>query len=310
MAEQTSILRVESFPFDSKADGYDADGYPVYDRAVGAYILRSTFAKFFTDGVFPSPGDGLAISAGTGLTVTVQPGIFIIKGAMGGFQLDADPVTLTLDTSAPQGNTCYGIMLHYDENDTASVGRSLSLAVVRGDANASPVPPEPDRTTPGIYEYRLGYVQLASGATSVSASDVHNEKGTAVCPFAAPFEDLDMDAVVIDAKAKAEESLTVFSEQLQTYYDLVQSAVDGTTAGNLQNQIDELKGGAFSEDNVDGETIIYSPTGTSGGVNKLQVKDGGLDPDKMNSSDAWYQSIVEPQFMTNERFIQYLNETE
>ena len=307
MAEQTNILRVESFPFDSKADGYDADGYPVYDRAVGAYILRSTFAKFFTDGVFPSPGDGLAIKPGaSGLTVTVNPGIFIIKGAMGGYQLDADPVTLTLDTSAPKGNTCYGIMLHYDENDTASVGRSLSLAVVRGDASASPTPPAPDRTTPGIYEYRLGYVQLASGATSVAADNVHNEKGTTACPFAAPFEDLDMSAVVIDAQNKAEESLTVFSEQLQTYYDLVQSAVDGTTAGNLQNQIDELKGGTFSEDNVDGETIIYSPTATSGGANKLQVKDLGIGTDHLKDKSvtqaklgddvaSFIQNFVKPQ---------------
>ena len=144
----------------------------------------------------------------------------------------------------------------------------------------------------------------------MTAADVHNEKGTDACPFAAPFEELDMDAVILDAKAQAEESLTVFSEQLQTYYDLVQSAVDGTTAGNLQNQIDELKGGTFSEANVDGETIIYSPTATSGGANKLQVKDGGLDPDKMNSADAWFAKIVESQYLTNEKFIAYLNEKE
>ena len=127
MPTQTTLARVESFPFDSRADGYDADGYPVYDRAVGATLLRSTFAKFFSDGVFPSPGTALQISKGSGLTVTIDPGVFIINGAMGGYLTDAHSVTL--DTAAPQGNVAYGIMLRYDENEQY---RSCYIRVVRG----------------------------------------------------------------------------------------------------------------------------------------------------------------------------------
>ena len=71
MPTETSLTRVDSFPFDSRADGYDADGYPVYDRAVGASLLRSTFAKFFSDGVFPSPGDALQIAKDYGRHIGV-----------------------------------------------------------------------------------------------------------------------------------------------------------------------------------------------------------------------------------------------
>lgn len=159
MAAQTAITRVESFPFDSKADGYDADGYPVYDRAVGAAMLRSVFEKYFSDGVFGEPADALQIKkAATGLAVTINPGIFIINGAMGGWRTSSDPATITLTQSAPQGNTAYGIMLRYDENDTEGTGRSLSVRVVAGDAASSPQPPAPDQTSPGVMEYRLGYV--------------------------------------------------------------------------------------------------------------------------------------------------------
>lgn len=298
MPTQTTLSRVESFPFDSRADGYDEDGYPVYDRAVGAGLLRSTFAKFFSDGVFPSPGTALQISKGSGLTVTVQPGIFIIRGAMGGFF--SDPRAITLDSAAPQGNVCYALMLRYDENEAS---RSCYIRVVRGDAASTPQPPEPDRATPGVYEYRLGYVTVPTGATDLSGATVTNEKGLASCPYAAPFAEIDTDAVVADAKASAEESLTVFSEQLQTYYDLVQSAVDGTTAGNLQNQIDRLKVAGLSEESVDGVTIAYEPTTTSGGVDKLQVKDGGLKPSVMNSVDAWRQEIV--VFRSDEEVLEY-----
>ena len=142
MPTQTTLSRVESFPFDSRSDGYDADGYPVYDRAVGASMLRETFKKFFSDGVFPSPGTALQISKGSGLTVTIQPGIFIIRGAMGGYLTDAQ--SLTLDTAAPQGNVAYGIMLRYDETEQY---RSCYLRVVRGDAGSSPKPPAPVRSS-------------------------------------------------------------------------------------------------------------------------------------------------------------------
>lgn len=246
----TGMTRMQSFPFDSKADGYDADGYPVYDRAVGALTLRSTFAKFFTNGVFPSPGNALQISKGdSGLTVKIDPGIAIINGAMGGIEGE-DPVMLTLDTAAPQGNVCYAIMLRYDNTEDR---RSLYFNVVRGEASATPVPPEPDHTTPEVYELRLGYVEVQSNATDLSAANIHNEKGLEVCPYAAPFEDLDMSAVVADAKAQAEETLNLFMEnvkldleELQKYIEdnkgLVDSALDETTAGYLQDQINQLKG--------------------------------------------------------------------
>lgn len=250
---------MESFPFDSKADGYDADGYPVYDRAVGASMLRSTFAKFFTNGVFPSPGNALQIGKGTsGLTVTIQPGIAIIDGAMGGVEGD-DPITLTLDTSSPQGNVCYGIMLRYDNTDER---RSLYFNVVRGDAAAEPSPPAPDQSSPEVFELRLGYAVLQSNATDMSAATVVNEKGLEVCPYAAPFMEVDLSQVVSDAKNQASEILADYTkaikddmrlfndnvredlQELADYIernkDFVDSALDDTTAGYLQEQINAI----------------------------------------------------------------------
>ena len=289
MATQTSIRRVESFPFDSKADGYDADGYPVYDRAVGASMLRSTFAKFFTDGVFPSPADGLQVSKGDGLSVNIKPGICIIKGAMGGIIDTSDPVSLQLDNSGPQGNVVYGIMLHYDENDTAGTGRSISLRVVRGEPATDPQPPAPDQSTPGIWEYRLGSVKVLSGSTDMSSAVITNEKGTGVCPFAAPFEEIDMEAVIIDARQNAQEVLANFEIDIadyaeeargyiQKYYDLVASALDGTTAGNLQQQIDELEqsiGNTDLTNQIDDKTIGYGSVPGQAGY-RLHVLDGSI----------------------------------
>ena len=255
MPTQTTLSRVESFPFDSRSDGYDADGYPVYDRAVGASMLRETFKKFFSDGVFPSPGGALQISKGSGLTVTIQPGIFIIRGAMGGYLTDAH--SLTLDTAAPQGNVCYGVMLRYDENEQY---RSCYIRVVRGDAASSPQPPAPDQSTPGVMEYRLGYVTVPTGATDLTSATVTNEKGLTVCPYAAPFEEIDMSEVTADARAGAIEALQSLLAYFETYRDAVDAALSDEEATYLQQQINELSeeiGDTDLSTRVDGTTIIF-----------------------------------------------------
>lgn len=247
----TNMVRLESFPFDSKADDYDANGYPVYDRAVGASVLRDVFAKFFTNGIFPSPGTALQIGkADTGLAVTIQPGIGIINGAMGG--VEGDAITVQLDTAAPQGNVAYGIMLRYDNTDSFTDSRSLLINVVRSDAATTPTPPDPDTASPDVYELRLGYVVVPSGATDMSAASVTNEKGSDRCPYAAPFVDIDLSEIYTDANNKMVEETSKFEAlveqetgELQSAVDdnmaFIQASIDGTMAGHLQNQIDAIQ---------------------------------------------------------------------
>lgn len=291
-ATSTGMTRMESFPFDSKADGYDADGYPVYDRAVGASMLRATFEKFFTDGVFPTPGTALNIGkSDTGLAVTVQPGIAVINGAMGGIEGE-DPITLTLDTAAPQGNVCYGIMVRYDNTDER---RSLYFNVVKGDSAATPTPPAPDQTSPEVFELRLGYVTVPSNATNLSEATVVNEKGLKVCPYAAPFEEIDMSTVTADAMASATAALASLQSYIETNKAFIDSAIDGTTAGNLQNQINSLKQqlDAFDlSDSVDNETIEF--TQKLGEASKLlRVKEGGLQTVHYADGSVTYAKLAD-----------------
>ena len=257
----TTLTRLESFPFDSKLDGYDDYGYPVYDRAVGATVLRATFEKFFTDGVFPSPGSAFVISKADGLKVTVQPGICIIGGAMGGFA--DEPMTVTLDTAAPQGRVAYGLMLRCDVNDDA---RSLYLRVAKGEAGGAAPAPE---SAPGIRELRLGTVTVPSGAKDLSGATVTNEKGTDACPFAAPFERLDLSGVVEDARAEAQRVLVQLAKYVEANKEFIGSALDGSVAGNLQNQINALRDGM-----TDAEFVAYVTGTGEWAMAEMSVRDG------------------------------------
>lgn len=287
---------LESFPFDSDPDvTFDEDGYPIYDRAVGAKVMRTVFEKFFSDGVFPSPAGELEVDAGeSGLTVKVGAGVGIIKGAWG---VLSSPITLTLDEQV-QGNTCYGIMLAYDENTEQ---RSISFRVAKGTPGATPQPPEPDRTTPGIYEYRIADVTLNSGATSVSASNVKNNKGTETWPYAAPFVDLDVGAIVHDAQAEAEEIVESLNDSANTSLEnvqkfiadnmaLVESALDGTTAGHLQNQIDELSESAINENSLNGRYFEFS-SDTPEAPKKLSMKESSIGESELQTGSVTTEKI-------------------
>lgn len=309
MANVTGSLRVESFPFDSKADGYDADGYPVYDRAVGALTLRTVFKQFFTDGVFGTPADALQISKGDGgLKVNVAPGVFIIRGAMARVGDGDEPVTLTLSDTPPQGNVAYGIMLHYDENDTESIGRSLSLVVVAGEASSSPQPPAPDQSTPGIYEYRLGYVTVPSGATDLSAAVVTNEKGTGTCPYAAPFDEIDLSEIVEDARNQAQEVTDALLVYAQQYYDLVASAIDDTTAGYLMEMINNISAASF----VDNVTLSLNEEAKAQ-IKSRAVKDDliaiyGVHSEHMDNYLRQLLGILDPSSWNFQQVYDYVEE--
>ena len=244
-----TLTRLESFPFDSRYDGYDDDGYPIYDRAVGARVMRGTFAQFFSDGVFGTPSDAFLISdAGSGLAVTVQPGACVINGAMATMD---EAVTLTLADSATQGRIHFAVFLRYDENDEY---RSIYL---RTDASAAGGDvPEPVEE-PGVVEYRLGYVTVPSNSTGLSGATIVNEKGLEVCPYAAPFAKIDISKVTRDAQITADKSVAKLMDYIESSTEMIDAALDGTAAGNLQVQIDELKNRTYLDSERLLEVINY-----------------------------------------------------
>lgn len=253
MAEE----RIESYPFDSNPPTeFDDYGRPIYDRAVGAHMLRYTYKQFFSDGVFGTPGNALQIGKGDGLNVTIQPGMWIIEGAIGAVGFDTgEAKVVKLSDAAPQGKVAYGIFLRFDDNEGR---RSMYLVVRAGEAGGT----VPDvESGPEISELRLGYVTVPSGATNLSGATITMEKGTAACPYAAPFAEIDVDATTSQYNASAQAALNELVAYFEKYRDMVDAAVDETLAGQLQEQINQIESqlGNFDLSNsVDGVTIAYS----------------------------------------------------
>lgn len=219
-----TLTRLESFPFDSRYDGFDDEGYPVYDRAVGAKTMRDVFAHFFSDGVFSDTTYPFRLTkAASGLAVTVNPGVIIINGGWG---ILPEATTLTLGTGTTAGVIKYAVFARYDNNDEH---RTLYL---RTDASAAGGEvPEPVTTEANVTEYRIGYITVPSNSSNLTNATITNEVGTSRCPYAVPLFDIDPAEVLEDLRQDAQAAY-------DKYYELLQSALDGTTAGHLQNLID------------------------------------------------------------------------
>ena len=282
---------LDAFPFDSNKELItDVNGYRRGDRSVDAWTMRNTFRQFFSTGVFGTPANALQISkADSGLAVTVQPGMCVIEGGMGGVEERNGPLTVPLDSGAAAGNVAYGVFLRFDNNaDT----RGIVVQVRKGTAGADPQPPAPDTTSEGVDELRLGYVTVPHGATALTNATVTNEKGLAVCPYAAPFVPLDLDSIVADARAGATEAMQSLLAYFEQYRDAIDAALSDEEATYLQQQITAIQEQLSNTDlsgSVDNVTIEYGTKLPTFPSPVLQVM---LDQPGSAASSANVQSVA------------------
>lgn len=255
-----SETRLESFPFDSLDGEFDSDGYPIYDRAVGAEMLGATFENLFRDGVLPNPEGGLKIRGSAGLYITLGPGFAVLGGRWG--RVKEGENTFQLESTSPTVGKCaYGVFFRRDDNVDK---RSCYISIRKGTQGTDPTPPEPD-TSPGVREIRLGYVILPSGATDIGSGTIVDERGTSSCPFAQPYFDIDASSAMEEIKARVEQSYIEYKSYVDQYIDLLMSAVDGTTAGDLANRMTSV------------ELTVSEMQNTLNGYNSLLLDTTGVE---------------------------------
>ena len=211
---------MRSFPWDSIATGFGDDGLPVYDRSYSAEDLRSVYSTFIKDGVFMDSGDEFAVSAAGGMAVSVASGKCCINGTVGEQE---EEVTVSLAASSSL-DRMDSIVLRWDSSAAA---RSITVEAKAGTPASTPVAPALTRNSE-VYELQLAEVLVKANASSVSDLNIYDTRlDTGKCGAASPFMEFDTDSIFEQLNSATE-----------TAVEIAKNALDGTTAGNLQNQID------------------------------------------------------------------------
>ena len=211
------------FPVDAIVTGLGSDGLPEYDRAYTAEELRAVYAKFFKNGVFGGEGGQLAVSANATQGVAVGSGSCIINGAVG---IEESQRTLVLQVAHESLDRIDTVVARLDLNIDR---RECDLYVIQGTPGVSPVRPELTRNE-SVWELGLADVYVRAGTTSVSSERITDTRSESErCGWAAPFVELDTTGYFTQLEAATDAAV-----------EAMKDALDETTAGKLQSDIDEL----------------------------------------------------------------------
>lgn len=216
------------YPFESLNTGTATE--PVYDRAITAEDER-TFNKLrYTNGVFSSVGSGLAVSSNNNMTVTVGTGGAHIEGAL---YYNSAPISLQVEEANATLNRIDRVVLQF--NTSVSV-RSVRVLIRTGTAATNPVVPELRRES-NLYEIALADVYVGKGVSLIATSAITDQRlNSALCGVVTAAIPTNVDTTGLYDQYQA---------SLNEWLDTVAAALDGTMAGNLQNQINTIAPSGF-----------------------------------------------------------------
>lgn len=205
------------FPMDSLVTEIGNNGLPVYDRPYTATDLREWLQHFVSNGVFMNEG-GLSVSAGSAMTVVVSPGSCHINGAVG---YETEQRTLTIQASDPTYDRIDTIVARLNLNTEA---RNCELYVVQGSPAKDPIRPALTRNVT-VYELGIADVFIPAGSGSLTNQRITDTRlETERCGAVTPFVTIDTTGIYEQLR-----------DQVQQNIDLIQSAIDKTLAGQLNN---------------------------------------------------------------------------
>lgn len=207
------------------------------DRKYDSLQVSELFDGLITDGVIQTIGNHFTVSAtGQANQVTVGTG----RAWFNHHWLKNDNIlVVNLEPSDIMFKRYDAVVI--EVNEDLSV-RSCSIKVVKGVPASSPVYPTLTNTNI-VHQYPLCYILRKVDDNVVTASDITQMVGKDACPYVVGIQKSISIEYLIDQWAKEwDDWFDIHSKELEHQTNLAVSlsrdAIDGTTAGNLQNQID------------------------------------------------------------------------
>lgn len=192
------------------------------DRKYNASQMSALFDGIIKDGVFMSIGDTLIVSTSLGMNISVKTGRAWFNRT---WTNNDSELPLTLDAAELVLDRIDIVALEINSNEDV---RANSIKIIKGTPSSVPVAPALTRTDL-VNQYPLCQVYIAAGVTEITAANITNTVGTAACPFVTGI----LQTVNIDTL------LAQWDGEFTTWFDGIKNTLDGDTAGNLLNLIQQ-----------------------------------------------------------------------
>lgn len=223
------------FPFDSQVT-YEADGTPVFDRAVSSAPLRQLIKSMLSNGVLPNPSTNLQVQPGTGMNVIVNPGFAVIEG---GLKYEENQRTLAVQASDTTYDRIDSVVLRWNDNTNA---RICDFYVLEGTPASSPVRPTLNRES-AVYEIGLADLFIPANSSAISVARITDTRYEAErCGIISSITEFDSDTIYKQIQADLAEFKEEEQADFTAWFEYIKEQLSEDAAGNLQAQI-----GAMSE---------------------------------------------------------------
>jgi hypothetical protein len=232
-------MEISSF-FNAKIQ---SDGTP--DRVYTADIFAKYFASFIGNGVFPNPSTGLQILSQNDMTIVLKCGKAWINGY---YYENTSDLILKLDPADGVLKRIDRVVLRLD-----FFNREITCKVKKGTFASNPVTQALQRDA-DAYELCIAEIKVDAGAISILQSNITDTRlNSELCGIVTQtVKTIDTTELYRQLQAYITEHSKDFDSWLQSmkthyeedfnnWFDTIKGVLDGDTAGNLANQILDLK---------------------------------------------------------------------
>lgn len=257
------------YPLDSQVT-FDAEGTPIYDRAISSAPLRKLIKKLFSDGVMPNPSTNMQVVVGdSGMTVKVNPGFAIVNGCL---KLEETQRTLEIQAASTSYDRIDTVVVRL--NDEANA-RICDLYVRPGTPASSPVRPELVRSG-SVFEIGLADIFIPRNTAQIAQQRITDTRyETARCGVISSISQFDTTTLYNQIQSDLAGFKTEEQQAFMDWFENLVYVLDGDVAGHLQNEIVDLQNSVAELNSTLTTQDITSSIGCDFNVSWLVAKKRG-----------------------------------
>lgn len=147
-----------------------------HDRRYNAAQMSAIFDGIINDGVFANIGVAFAVSAHTGVTISIGKGRAWFNSA---WVYNDGPLLKTLEGSEVVLDRIDAVVIEVDHNENVRLG---DIKIVKGTPASTPQRPKMAADT-YKHQYPLAYIYRKAGSTTITQADITSMIGTSSCPY-------------------------------------------------------------------------------------------------------------------------------